>query len=164
MRSTPTKRRRAGFTLLEAMIAAGVLAVGIVGVVGLQARLFRSAAYSHDMSRAAYLLQYREEEIGAYSVEKLDTNALCLGTAFGCAAGGVFAAAPASGCSVMIDDPQQMQDPQPVPAGAFRLDTGIVNHGDANHPNARIATISVCWTDQGGRVRQLQTQRVVADR
>jgi hypothetical protein len=153
---------KAGFTVLEAMIAAAVLAIGIVGVVGLQATLFHSARSSHDMSNASYILQYRSEELGSYSVAALQgPPAICPGAATGCLLPtGGFAPTPA--CSQNVVDPIPLS--QASPGGPYRIDTGIVPHADADHPNAMIATISVCWVDRGGRVRQIQARRVLGDR
>jgi prepilin-type N-terminal cleavage/methylation domain-containing protein len=159
-------RRQAGFTLLEAMIASAVLAIGIVGVVGLQATLFSSARFSHDMSSASYLLQYRSEELGTYTIDQLDTTGLCRGAAPGCRGiGGIEAPAPASGCTVKIFDPQPISSPQPPDQGPYRVDVGILPHPDnINHPNARVATISVCWQDRGALFKQIQSIRVLGDR
>lgn len=148
--------------MIEAMVAAAVLAIGIVGIVGLQSALFSSAKNSHAMSTASYLLQYRSEELGQYNVQQLiDTN-LCAGVTNGCrlAGGGE---APDAPCTVRVFDPQPIDRPQPAEPGPFRVDVGIVPHTGINHPNSRVATISVCWIDRGV-LKQLQSRRVLGDR
>lgn len=158
------RRASAGFSLVEVVVAVAILAIGIVGVVGLQATLFHSARFSADISTAAAILQHRAEELGSMSIAALDgPPGVCAGAALGCAVDGAFTAPPASGCS------QQVLDPMPVsvpgPGGPYRIDTGVTPHPDAvNHPNARLATISVCWAEAGGRARQIQSLRVVGDR
>ncbi|MCK6544827.1 hypothetical protein L6R52_03095 [Myxococcota bacterium] len=152
--------------MLEALVAGGVLAVGIVGIIGLQARLFHTARFSEDLSNASHLLQHRTEELGSKSLANLvGPPAICAGAAPGCMNSGAFSAAPASGCSVLVREPVPVTTAGPGPGGPYRVDTGIVPHPDAiGHPNSLLATISVCWTEQTGRVRQLQTVRVLGDR
>lgn len=164
--STKRRRARRGFSLLEALVAGGVLAVGIVGIIGLQARLFHTARFSEDLSNASHLLQHRTEELGSKSLASLTgPPAICAGAAPRCMLDGAFAPAPASGCSQQVREPQPVTIAAPGPGGPYRVDTGIVAHPDAiGHPNTLVATISVCWTEQGGRVRQLQTVRVLGDR
>jgi hypothetical protein len=40
-----------------------------------------------------------------------------------------------------------------------------VAHPDGlNHPTSFLATVSVCWADSRGRLRMVQTSRVLGDR
>lgn len=144
------------------MVAAAVLAIGIVGIVGLQSTLFSSAKNSHAMSTAAYLLQYRSEELGQYNFQQLVDTDLCRGAATGCRLPD-GSEAPDAPCTVRVFDPQPITDAPPAEPGPFRVDVGVLPHTGPTHPNTRVATISVCWTDRGV-LKQLQAQRVLGDR
>jgi hypothetical protein len=153
------------------MVAAAVLAIGMVGILGLQVNLTQSARRSQDMSNASLLLQMRADELSTKTPAEIAV--LCNGAAPGCRApGGVLTAPPASGCRVETVDPVPVEtigvglnDGSPGKGGPYTIDVGIQPHPNAlTHPTSRIARISVCWRDQANRLYQIQTTRSLGDR
>jgi type IV pilus assembly protein PilV len=51
----PPRRRAAGFTLIEVLVAILLFSVGILGLVGMQARLLQATAQNGDRARASML-------------------------------------------------------------------------------------------------------------
>ena len=58
----PTRRRRAGFTLIEMIIAAILLVVGVAGALGAIGASTRTAAYADQIQTAALLAQRQMAE------------------------------------------------------------------------------------------------------
>ena len=57
------KRRRAGFTLIEAMVAVVLLAVGIVSVLGALGAISHSEAYAREKEKMQRLAAMKYEEL-----------------------------------------------------------------------------------------------------
>ncbi len=153
------------------MVAAAVLAIGMVGILGLQVNLTQSARRSQDMSNASLLLQMRADELSTKTPAEIAV--LCNGAAPGCMApGAVLAPPPASGCRVQTIDPVPVEtvgigllDGSPGKGGPYTIDVGIQPHPNAlTHPTSRVARISVCWIDASNRFHQIQTTRSLGDR
>ncbi|MBK6690154.1 MAG: hypothetical protein IPG45_37160 [Deltaproteobacteria bacterium] len=153
------------------MVAAAVLAIGMVGILGLQVNLTQSARRSQDMSNASLLLQMRADELSTKTPAEIAV--LCNGAAPGCMGpGGVLTAPPASGCRVQTIDPVPVEtvgvgaiDGSPGKGGPYIIDVGIQPHPNAvTHPTSRVARISVCWLDASSRFHQIQTTRSLGDR
>ena len=75
-------RRQRGFTLLEAMVAAGVLSVGLLGLAGLSGMALGKNVDANDMSRVTNLAADMAERIQNNRQRVLDyhgtaTNAAC---------------------------------------------------------------------------------------
>ncbi len=75
-------RRQGGFTLLEAMVAAGVLSVGLLGLAGLSGMALGKNVDANDMSRVTNLAADMAERIQSNRQRVLDyhgtaTNAAC---------------------------------------------------------------------------------------
>jgi prepilin-type N-terminal cleavage/methylation domain-containing protein len=155
-------RQQRGFTLIEVMVAAALLATVIAGLARLIAVSAHSARTSDDMTRASYILHDRIEEISTLGAANLVAGAVCSGAAPTCrgVASGSFGPSVAP-CEQWVESPVSVTAPSP--GGAFRIDTGIEPHTSPNHPDALVATVSVCWRD-GSVVREIQTVRVVGDR
>ena len=78
----PTARHQRGFTLLEAMVAAGVLSVGLLGLAGLSGMALGKNVDANDMSRVTNLAADRAERIQNNRQRVMDyhgtaTNAAC---------------------------------------------------------------------------------------
>lgn len=151
------------------MVAAAVLAIGMVGILGLQVSLTQSARKSQDLSNASLLLQLRMDELS--TKDPAEIAVLCNGAAPGCRGpGGVLTAAPASGCRVVTSEPVAIGAPGVVSAdvgrgGPYTIDVGIQPHPNAvTHPNGRIARVSVCWADTFGRLHMVQSARSLGTR
>ncbi len=52
---TPSRRRARGFSLVEVLVAVVILSVGLIGLVGLQARAVQFSVSAEDTNRAALL-------------------------------------------------------------------------------------------------------------
>jgi general secretion pathway protein I len=61
-------RRRAGFTLIEVMVALAVVAIALVGLLGLQHQTLQSVVRASEMTKAALLAQelMTQAEIGEF--------------------------------------------------------------------------------------------------
>jgi prepilin-type N-terminal cleavage/methylation domain-containing protein len=66
-----TARREAGFTLVEAMVAVVVLAVGVLGLAGSAAVMTRQMSSGRRMAGAAALASARFEQLVAQDCTKL---------------------------------------------------------------------------------------------
>ncbi len=80
--SPRTARQQGGFTLLEAMVAAGVLSVGLLGLAGLSGMALGKNVDANDMSRVTNLAADMTERIQNNRQRVLDyhntaTNAAC---------------------------------------------------------------------------------------
>ena len=60
---TPEPRRRAGFTLLEIIVALGVFGVGMLSLTAMQLHAMRGASSGRHASQAAAIAQTRMEEL-----------------------------------------------------------------------------------------------------
>lgn len=64
---TPTHRRQRGFTLIEALIASAVTAVGMVGLAGMQMTLARDADVARQRGEATRLAQQQIETMRSFT-------------------------------------------------------------------------------------------------
>jgi prepilin-type N-terminal cleavage/methylation domain-containing protein len=152
-----------GFSLIEVMISSLLFGLGVAALV----QLFTSSSGGLRMSRnravATQLALQRLEQLAA-----LD-------------AGLVPQCAPSNGCQ---EDFSTLAEPQPAaggfdctmvvqdggfageqaadPAGAFRVDVATDDHPDPNQiAGARLLRVSVCWSDNGSGINQVQLERLV---
>jgi prepilin-type N-terminal cleavage/methylation domain-containing protein len=137
------RRRRRGFTLIEVMISAALLGFGVLAGVRLFGSSTKGTAYVRDRAIATTLVVEQMERMGTQGMERLPS---CPGLA-GCRASTTLLAPPVA-CSALIEN-------------KFRVDTVINEHPDKDRQrNARIATVSSCWTDVHGVVHEAQLERL----
>ncbi|MCK6545024.1 prepilin-type N-terminal cleavage/methylation domain-containing protein [Myxococcota bacterium] len=154
-------RSTRGFTLVEVMVSAGILGIGLIGLVNLYGTSTFGAARAQ---RLAVATEIARQEAAVLLSEGPDptgpTDCPIAGTTIGCRGTGRQLAATKP-CTVWLRDADV-----PTESGAilrdttqtsFRRDLVITAHPDtANHPGAQIATISVCYTDESGALQELQ--------
>lgn len=171
------RARRAGFSILEALVAVGVLGIGLLALINLHTSAIRGMKAGADRTVAS---EIANQAIEYYATQAFDT--------LNCPRG------PVDGCIPYqdTDGPQPLQfAPQP-PCSAFyydammpfsngappptattedqanannmpiRVDVVSRRHPDGiNHPNANLLQVWVCWKDEQGHTRQVGTTRVV---
>ena len=128
-----------GFTLLELMIAMGILAVGLLGIATAQIWAINRTSQSRHLSQALHLAQQQMELFHATPVASLP--APC---------------APTPTC----DDPAN-----PIQVDATDATTFLRNWlVEPNTPTVGITriTVAVDWTDKSGFVRTTQIQSMKA--
>lgn len=169
--STSKERRsRAGFSLLEALVAAGLLGLGIAGLV----HSFQIASEGTAITRDDVLAARIAEQVIAMAelegapgpgdaCEVLDP----LSDAAGCLDGGALRPTP-QGCTQATDDllPSSfaLDASNQLATGRFRLDWGFWEHPDpAASSNARVLVASVCYRAPTGQFRQAQRVSVGAN-
>lgn len=149
-------------TLVETMVAAGVLGIAILGLVRLHMTSTRQNASLRDLSTARALAAQRLERLATRPVERL---VACGGPA-GCREG-VDTLRASKGtvdgyaCTDFADGPT-VATPGTVALGKFRIDTTVENHPDpTQHPEARILTVSVCFRDAYEQIREVHAERML---
>lgn len=148
-RRRPPRPNARGFKLIEVMVSIGILGIAIAGLIRLHSALVRGVARSQMVSIALDVAAQRAEDL----VTLGPTAAPACAGAPGCQAAGMSAFAadlsPAGSfpCTDRVDP--------------FRIDTVVTDHPSGFQPDARLVTVSVCWQDVGGAVRQVQTRRLL---
>jgi type II secretory pathway pseudopilin PulG len=170
------RRRRLGFSILEAMIAAGVLGVGLVALVKLHQSAMRGMKSSREAGIALDIATQAAEEMSTLTA--LNLAAQCPG-AGGCKLGSLplelqYAAPQA--CTTWTFDGLMPDEAGVPPAGqateaaaaaarlTFRVDRVVSAHPiAANNPNTLLVQVFVCWRDEAGYVRQVATERIAVN-
>ena len=149
-------------TLIETMVAAGVLGVAVLGLVQLHTTSTRQNASLRDLSVARALAAQRLERLATRPVEQL---AACVGPA-GCREG-IDSLRASKGtvsgyaCTDFADGPS-VAAPGTTALGKFRIDTTVEAHPDpGQHPDARILTVSVCFRDAYEQIREVRAERML---
>ncbi|MCK6545821.1 hypothetical protein L6R52_08130 [Myxococcota bacterium] len=164
---------------MEAIIAAGVLGVGLVALVTLHQSAMRGMKSSRAAGIAMDIATQAAEEMATKTAANL--AATCPGVG-GCKLGdqplALQYSAPQA-CTTWTFD-GLMPDPAGVaPAGlldeatattmsatmpSFRIDRVVNAHPiPGNNPNTRLIQVFVCWRDEQGYVRQVATERVAVN-
>lgn len=156
-------RSRAGFSLIEAMVATAVLGVAVASLSALYTTAVQGYVTSQRLQDAVEIASQRAEQLATMPADELPA---CAGAA-NCRTDNRTLAAPlapagAFDCTLQLDAPA-VQGPGAAPAGArFRVDTVVGDHPDnARQPDARLLTVSVCWTDGAGIVHEVQATRLL---
>jgi len=136
------KSRTQGFSLVEAMVALVVLAVGMLGIAGLYVTTLRSGGGAINRMQAVGLAEDLADRIRANRTANVayagaGANNNCYG------AGAVDCAPALMAANDLFVWQQQVQNSQTLPGGA-----GVVGVVGAAPPYTY--TIIVSWTEQGG--------------
>lgn len=150
------RTRRRGFSLLEVMIAAAILGIGVLAGVRLYTAGVEGSSWTRSRSIATNIAIQRLEQLGAQGVDLLPAG--CSGPV-GCkATQQTFASAVP--CSRRVNG-MNSDVTVSVPNGKYRVDTVIEPHPDgARQPGARVVTVSVCWQDPDRTVHEAQLDRL----
>lgn len=134
-----TNKRNSGFSLIEAMIAVLVLAVGLLALVALQANLVREGADAKARSRIASLITSRMDQarsIGYTAIADADT--ICAGN----------------------NDICQAQTDASV-SGLSIAETVVLRTGD-NSSQFKELTVVASWTDTAAKTRTLDMKTAIS--
>lgn len=167
---------RAGFSLIEAIVAAGILGVALVGLVELHKGSMRGTIQAQRIGQATEVARQIAELTAAQSLSRLPAcapgiNAQLAAPPNGCRATAtpstVYAAVRPNGCTFYTDSAAVAPaDPAAFPdAGAakkYRVDVAVSQHPDpTNFPNNAMLTVWVCWQEEGGMIREISTTRII---
>lgn len=161
-RRAPHSKRR-GFSMLEVLIGAAVLGIGVLSAV----RIFMVTAEGSHWTRS----RSDAMEMGMQRLELMSTQDTtqipnCQGPV-GCREDqttmrpdlppvGGFECTQYFG-NTTIADPTQASD-----TGKYRVDTVVAPHPDAvRQPGAQMVVVSVCWMDGKGNVHEAQSRRIM---
>ncbi|MEL7368241.1 MAG: prepilin-type N-terminal cleavage/methylation domain-containing protein [Myxococcota bacterium] len=157
------RRHQRGLTIVEVMLTAAVLGIGIVAVVATYNRTQVGVRSSRFKTSALRIAQQRLEYLATMPIGRL---AACAGPVTGCQRDR-SAMAPVLGnvgnyrCTQNVDG-MGFHDPTALATGQYRIDTSVQPHPDPRQQaGAVVVTVSVCWTAQPGLVEQVQVQRMV---
>ncbi len=137
------RRRQAGISLIEALVALAVMAFGMLGVVGMQATLRTSADLSRQNAEAVRLAQEEMERLRNYAV-LLPADAGAGQLAFGS-----IASAPASEVATENSNTEYLRE---VVVGPIEAEDPLVRH----------VTVTVSWTDRLGQDRRVVLNSLIA--
>lgn len=173
------RSRRAGFSLIEAMVAAGILGFALIGLVELHKGSMRGTVRAERVGRATEVARQIAEMTAAQAFDQLPTCGPGAGPAGGqlpavpngCRAtlgpSTVFAAVRPGGCTYYTNEAAIAPvDPAAFPDAGdglnYRVDISVSQHPDpVNYPNSALFTVWVCWTEEGGTVREITTSRII---
>jgi prepilin-type N-terminal cleavage/methylation domain-containing protein len=137
-------RRRAGFSLLEVMIALGILTVGVLAATSGQILAMRTSSTSRTQALAMHLAEQQME---------------------------VFRGMSAADVKGLVDvpgypnDPSNPIDPDPEDADDFTFFTRRwLVQPDTPKPDVITVTVEVDWTDALSATRTMRLQSLKADR
>lgn len=155
---------RAGFSLIEALVASAVLGVAVTCLTQMYTTSVRGYVSSQRLQEAVEIAAQRAEQLATMAAEDVPA---CTGTP-SCRADGTTMASelsPANGysCTTRLDAPAVVGPGSTGATGSrYRVDTVVDSHPDVSRqPDARLVTVSVCWLDSAGFVHQVQTQRLM---
>jgi type IV pilus modification protein PilV len=136
-------RRQRGTTLLEALVALLVLALGMFSVARVQTQLRLNADNARQRSEAVRLAQEDIERLRAFSV--------------------VEATAGARAYADIVTASSSIDAATDVPGFSSTTRYTLTrNVSDAQAPRARNASVSVAWTDRGGSAHEVTLSSVIA--
>lgn len=156
-----------------------VLMIASLGLLQLHGTIIRGIATSEDFSVALDVANQRLDELAIVGTAGLPVCTAGVngpGCQFGVGSNQyqpqIINAPTGYLCTRFVDSAEViMANGAPVPSTAnfdpnnparFRVDTVVQAHPDpALFPEARLVTVSVCWTDPSNQVRQIQSRRYV---
>lgn len=137
------RRRRGGFSLIETVVAMGILAVGIVGVTGTLLAAMKTERQSRSLTQAMYLAEQQIEEFRLMS--EADILALMADIDY-------------------PDHPDGAIDPDPTDHDSTVFYLRRIIQPNAPDPGIFTFTIQVDWTDPHGTVKTTELRSMVAAR
>ena len=183
------RRHRRGFSVVEALIAAGVLGIALIGIVRLHASSIIGTAKAERVGRASIVARQFAEMFATTSPADLPVcapgpNGAPLAEPAGCkSAQGVttvFSPPKGTGCTYWVNDGpsvpsindtnaangQIVADPTPGSNGPqpsqYRIDVSVSAHpAAASYPDAALLTVWVCWRDERGSINEIRTRRIL---
>lgn len=185
-----SRAQQAGFSVVEALVAAGILGIALVGIVQLHATSIRGTAKAERIGRASETARQIAELFATTSADDLpncDPGPLLpppndmVGCKNGDGVTTVFTdpTVRPNGCVLWVQggpSTPRINDVNaadgaivslPNPSGAeqpsqFRIDLAVSSHPDpATYPDAVMLTVWACWRDEVGVVREVQTRRIL---
>lgn len=165
--------------MIEAMVAAGVLGIALLGLVRLHSTSMKGTVQAQRIGIASEVARQLAETVASQPAADLPVCLPGFGPGgaqlppapAGCRAtvgpSTVFAPIKANGCTVNIDGAavQDVAIPGLSPNivnSKFRVDTAVSQHPDSiNYPDSALVTIWVCWTEPQGLIREISTSRIV---
>lgn len=160
-----THALRRGFSIVEVMITSGVLGIGLAGLI----RIHHSSVQGQSQSNGIAIgTRAAAQVIEQLSTQPVDELPACSGTP-GCRANssaftGELSTAGSYPCTNWVANGgvTSVRTSASEEKNTFRVDTVVQDHPDGNNqPDAKLITVSVCWMDNTGVVREVQERRLV---
>ncbi|MGF1511893.1 MAG: prepilin-type N-terminal cleavage/methylation domain-containing protein [Myxococcota bacterium] len=157
------RANRRGFSLVEVMVSSLLLGLGVAALVELFTSSSSGLRISRNRSVATQLALQRLEQLAAFGIDGLPG----CGFGTGCREGITTLAAPQSAaagfdCTQLVSDTGFSGEQAGDQNGRFRVDVSEVPHPDPNQiPGATLLRVSVCWSDRGNTIQQVQLERLV---
>jgi len=135
-------RSRAGFSMLEIMIALAVLALGVLGMTAGQLAAIKLSGDSRSRTTAMYLAEQQVETIQTMNAEDVKD----LVDVFG-----------------YPNDPANPIDPNPGTADSRRFNRSWIVEEDTPEAGVITVTVTVAWDDENGVARTIRLRALKAD-
>lgn len=164
--SNPHRRSRRGFSIVEVLVASGVLGVGLVALLEVHGSTVENLARGAHVVEATRIADQRLEQL---ATQRPDATALpsCAqgGGPLGCIEADRTLATDKA-CTTWVDGPAVPGPSGVASPGAmfrgYRMDLVIGPHPDGlNQPGGFLATVSVCWPDENGDFHELRADRLL---
>ena len=174
-------RKNAGFSLVEAMVAAAILGVALLGLVQLHKSSLRGTVRSQNVGQAAEVARQLAETTASQPFNQLPncppgaTVRLSQppgGVPPGCRASWGPGTTPSpvkgNGCTFYSDganvppvDPAAGDASVVAGSQRYRVDTTVSRHPNATLPNTAVVNVYVCWNEPTGEIREITSSRLV---
>lgn len=138
-------RRSSGFSLIEMMVALGILAFGILATMAGQVAAMRFSTTSREHTIAMKLAEEQMEEF--FVMTPADVKALTT----------------APGYATSPNDPSSPIDPDPGDGNAMAFNRNWTIQADAPETGVITITVDVSWTTSEGKVKTARIQSFKAD-
>lgn len=156
---------RRGYSIIDVLTSVTVLGIAVLALVSVVGAGSRGRLTSRQRAIALRLVEQRLDLLDARGAELLPA---CEGLE-GCRdeEGGLrpaLAPAGAYPCTQLMNEPS-LSDPLREEAdGKLRLDTIVFPHPDPDQRTvSRLVTVSACWYDARGEVREYRAHRLILD-
>lgn len=160
-----TGRRARGFSTIEALVASGVLGIGLVALVDVHGSTVENLARGRHVVEATRIAEQRLELLATQRPDLLSLPA-CGAGPLGCREDSENLTAEKP-CTTWVDGaaiptPSGVLPPSNSLQRGYRMDLVIGTHPDGlNHPGGLLATVTVCWRDDDGHVQELRSDRLL---
>lgn len=148
-------KHRAGFTLLEVLISVAILAIGVVGVAGLQALSVNTQVESRNMDSAINLAYDALDRMQANSKNITDYLNGSYSSSFVVSAS---SSPPSSGAQAIADYNALLAQMQYMSFGTATLSVSVQNN--IPYTGVDTATATISWSRKG-KVEQCQASMVI---